>query len=424
MLRSLPDRFILFFCILILFLILPAELAFTQDSGRVAGQVVNLTNDAAVPAGLPVVLYVLEDFQPVEVMTSTLSSSGGFAFSNVLFEEGWVYVTTMEYQNVAYGSTFVTYDGSSDALQLDIEIYESTMAPSTIEINRLHVIIEFSENTMAVSELYIYDNLGDRVFVGPTGIPEMGTLELPIPENVINPSVERNMGDSMVAASNSIIAGENGYLDTLSVRPGEAVQQLMLRYEIPYKDKATISHPLPYAVKSVTLLLPDAGLQVESNQLVDAGSVASGMPYVRWDGENLAAGETLSVQISGELDESQMTSMMVTSGESDGQTASFPFFVQAGDSSLAWVIGIGGLVLAVGLVVYVANKDKHTNRANPREVCLQAIVDLDQAYEEGNISTGKYQLERERLKTELRRWISKQPEPIQVEEESIEPGKG
>ncbi|MBN1314403.1 MAG: hypothetical protein JXA42_03005 [Anaerolineales bacterium] len=407
-----------FLVLIAIFLCLPAGYVNAQEStpqpvfGRVEGQVRNLTDGADTPTGIPVVLYMLQDFEPVDIMTSTIDSTGGFTFSNVLLEEEWIYVATLDYQNVAYGSSFVNFDGSIDVLQLDIDLYESTTEPIVINVGRLHIIIEFSKGTMLVTELYIFDNISDRVFVGPTGKPESGTLVLPIPENAVNPGVERSMGDSMIPLSSSIIAGDSAYMDTLAVRPGETAQQLMLSYEIPYQDNATISHPLPYHVQSVTLLLPDAGLEVSSGQLQDSGLVAEGMPYMRWDGKNLAAGDILSVQISGELEESQMTGMTVSQSNSGGQETNFPLAISVGDNTTTWVVGIGGLAVGLGIVVYLYVKDRNKSRENPREDCLLAIAELDQAFEDGKISAGKYQLERERLKTELRQWYPSQSDSV------------
>lgn len=373
--------------------------------GSIVGMVTNLTPGGNIPDGVPVVLYVLEDFDPIEAMTSTLTSTGEYAFSNVLLKEGLVYVATMDYENVAYGSDFTSYEGG-DALHLDIQIYEATTDPTVISVGRLHAILEFSGASMLVSELYIFDNPGNRVYVGPGGNPGSGTLLLPLPEGAQNPGVQRSMGDSMISATSSIVTTEDGFMDTLAVRPGESAQQLMVTYEIPYDGSATVSHPLPYQVQSVTLLMPDAGLEVQSDQLADSGSVASGMPYVRWDGGNLPAGSSLTFQISGAIDQPVQTNSSMFSSDSSGQAAAFPLSVSVGDSPLTWSIGIGGLVVSLGLLAFLFFKDRHVSGRNPREDYLHAISELDREYEAGKIPAGRYELEREKLKARLRSWYS------------------
>ena len=86
--------------------------------------------------------------------------------------------------------------------------------------------------------------------------------------------------------------------------PGSASQQLMVTYDIPYEDKATVSHPLIYPVTSVSLILPDIGLSVDSEFLESAGQRAmQGTSFVEWETtESCRLGKILTFQILGEPD--------------------------------------------------------------------------------------------------------------------------
>jgi hypothetical protein len=153
-------------------------------------------------------------------------------------------------------------------------------------------------------------------------------------------------------------------------------------------------------------------LTVESEQLADAGAQSGmGATFVEWSAQNLAAGDTISFQISGEPVFSQSETALgelpadhPDIGQTNTQaTAASPLSVQAGDNPTTWAIGIAGLLVAAGVLLYFQNR-----RAEPvsqsREDLLQAIVDLDEAHEAGEIPRSQYDLERERLKSELRRW--------------------
>lgn len=393
--------------LILLFLIHPVS---AQDptpepvAGRVLGQVENATPGAEPPSNLPVILYALQDFEPVDTFTSTLNSMGGFVFDQVPLVEGQTYIATLEYQGVAYGSSFVTFDGIGSELQLDIETYETTSDPAAISISRMHIIVDFSGENLQVSELYIFDNLTDRVYVGPTGNLSGGTLELPLPEGAVNPVVERGMGDSMVPTSSSVVPIPGGFLDTLAVRPGPGAQQLMLTFELPYQSQASVSHPLFYPARSISLFIPEVGLTVESDVLANGGSRSmQGMPFSQWDASDLPAGAQLSFRVSGELD---LTTMMELSiEESAGALASSSALtVRAGDNATSWSIGIGFLVLSLLLVAFLWTRHQESAQESSREELLWAIAELDAAHEAGEVSGARYELERERFKEELRAW--------------------
>jgi hypothetical protein len=381
--------------------------------GRVIGLVQNKTPGAQAPSGISVWLYALENFEPVETFTGTVTTGGFFSFDNVPLVEGLTYITTLDYQNVAYGSTFYSYEGDVDEIELDIEAFEATSDSSVIVTGRMHIIVEFVGENIRVSELYVINNLSDRVYVGPSGDPNEGTIKLPVPSNALNTNVERGMGDSMVPTSNSVLVVDNGFLDTLPVRPGTSTQQLMVTYELPYPQEVSVTHQLFYPVASVSLFVPDAGLSIESDVLSSRGQQAmGGLMLVHWDAADLSADDVLAFRISGEPDmggvlvESEMPGPVAPgtfNPHSVTQTTS-AFFVSSGDNPTTWTIAVGGLAVTVALVVFLWRRQPSERRLLPREQLLQAIVDLDGAYRAGAISSSRYEWEREMLKSQLRTW--------------------
>jgi hypothetical protein len=406
---------------LLLLLLLVRPVA-AQDStpepviGRVQGTVENLTAGAEPPAGVSASLFALDGFEPVATYTGTVTSDGGLEFLDVALVEGLSYIATLEYQGVSYGSAFVPYDGLGDSLQLDLEVYEPTDDVSLISVSRMHVIVDFSGGDLQVSELYIFDNLSDRVYVGPTGVSSDGTLELIVPAGAIDPLVERGMGESMVPTTSSVFPTEAGFMDTLPVRPGMASQQLMVTYQLSYdENEAAVSHALPYPVQSVSLFIPDVGLAVESEQLGGGErQTMSGIPMLQWDGGDLAAGDILAFRISGEPDlsglvvESEMPGPVIPCSPNPhvAQPSASSLFVSSGDNGVTWAIGVGVLLVAAGLVGYHWTRRSSAPETAPRDELLRGIVALDAAYEAGDMPTARYEWERERLKAELRGWYA------------------
>jgi hypothetical protein len=375
--------------------------------GRVTGHVSNLTLGGGNLDGAPVVLYALEDFAPRETYDSTVTGDGSFSFDPIALVPGYSYIATLEYQNVAYGSSFVEYDGSTESLQLDIQVYEAVTIVDPIRIGRLHVLVDFAEGWMRVSELYIFDNDSDRVYTGSTGNPDDGTIQVPIPTGVERLEVERGMGENMVSASSSVFEIEGGIMDTLPVRPGPSSQQLMVSYDVAYQDEATVSHRLLYPVTSVSLILPDVGLAVDSDLLGEGGQQSmQGMPFVEWDATDVPAGEILSFRISGVPDLEALAATRASADTVAPQPAArgSALFVSAGDNSTTWALGIGSLVVAIGIAVYLWNRLHIAPSEDRHADLLQQIVELDSAYERGNLSAARYEYEREMLKAQLRAW--------------------
>ncbi len=374
--------------------------------GVITGRVANLTAGAEPVAGIPVTLYALIEMEPVGHYTTTVESDGGFVFRNVAMVEGQVYVATLDFQHVTYGSRFVTLYNLGDSVHLDVDVYQATNDPAILNVNRLHVIIEFDDQNILVTELYIIENLSDRVFSGATGNPSDGVVELPIPPGTVSSEMQRGMDDGMAPALQGAIRTETGYLDTFPVRPG-AERQLMVTYALPYDGDVTISHHLPYRVESATLFLAGGDMAVDSPVFrpdsAAKGRAAPGMPFDQYHAAELAAGETLSFRISGEPDLSGET------GSRLNQPAASPLFAGAGDNAVTWTVGglaMAGAVAVAGFYWRRWRADAGRVRTE-RDDLLQAIVDLDAEHAAGEIPAARYDLERELLKAELRRWYEK-----------------
>lgn len=358
--------------------------------GRMEGEVINLTAGGERATGITVDLIALEEFQPVERFTSTVDSDGIFVFDQVPLVEGYTYITTLEYQGVAYGSSYLAYEGVGDVFQMDIEIYEASAEPVGISVNNLHVVVDFGEGAIWISELYLFDNLSDLVYTG--------SLDLILPEGVTKANVYRSMGDSIVPATESVIRTSDGFRDTLPVRPGQTTQELILEFALPYEGEATVSHPVIYPVKTVSLFLPDVGLTLESDLMIKEGRPGGeAMPYVQWKGEDLVAGESFSFKVSGKPDMSGMTESV----DSVRETAVSPLSVQAGDNPVTWAVAAGGLGLMALIVVISRGQRRGAPDREKREALLEAIVELDVAHDAGKIPDVRYELQRERLKAEL-----------------------
>ncbi len=362
-------------------------------TGFITGKVTlrKSTSDASggkAPAGLEVFLHGFDEMQIAITQTTQLDKDGSFLFENVQFIPNRAYVSTLEFDGLTYGSNIVAVEGNEESIQLPIEIFESTTDPSDLVIERMHLFLEpVEENVLRVIELLIVSNLGSK-----TVRPESETqpsLVFPLPEGAAN--LEFQDGE----LGGRFTQTTDGFGDLSAVRPGMNSHQILVSFEIPVKNKTVITQPVRQNANAVVVLVPDAGLQVKSDQLQDGGTRdVEGLTYRMYNGGELAAGDQLE--------------MVVTKQSS----TSLPTI--SSSSSMGIAIGLG--VLAVTLILagawlYYRNKNQPvipeedkpvSDPSDTQESVMDAILALDDLYKDGQIPEEPYRKRRQELKDRLR----------------------
>lgn len=382
----------------------------TLDGGIIAGQVVNATEGTAVADALTVELHAFDgSFTRTETETVELDADGRFRFDLSDKPADWVYMATIDYEGVSYSSDIGRLSADQPALDLSIRVYNQTNDTRAIVVRRLHVSLTFVGDQVQVSELYTFDNMSDAVFVGTTGDLNDGTAQILLPDAAQNISFMRGFGNTEnFFPAEEVIQTGNGYADTLPLRPGANSLTLAVNYTLPYADGLTFSHGLPYETATVLLAMPDSGVSVTSSdwQQGNTQMTGAGGAMLNFTQDNLAAGETLAVTLAGEV----TTVAPTTSG---GE----------------WLVGGAVLLLVAGVVgrmIWMRRRrddegveagwdddweeegagetavDPADDPIDERLALLQAIADLDTAFEDGEVDEDTYQQERARLKRDLK----------------------
>ena len=278
------------------------------------------------------------------------------------------------------------------------------------------MIVQFGEGVVQVSELYQFSQNASVVFVGESGDPTEGTVRIAVPPDAGDPSFDRSFGgmESFFPAD-SVILTENGWADTVPLRPGPGSLSLLVRYTLPYEDALTLSHPVHYPVGNVNLVLPDAGVEVGGEGWQDAGPQAMGEAgvFLNYNRANVGAGEQVSVALEGEPRQ---------------VSTSTPATVTPRNESSEFLIGGGVLLLALALGAFTIRQWRQNRdddylepvegelleepAAPPhsapsagstlrREELLTSIAILDDAFEAGELPESEYQERRAALKDEL-----------------------
>jgi hypothetical protein len=341
--------------------------------GEIRGRVTNGTLGSEVPEGLLVNLFGINDQQVVVTDTVEVSSGGEFVFEDVLIVEGWLFFVAAEHQGVLYYSATSELPSAGGILELPLEIYDATDRDEFIRVEQLHILFDFSsQEIVAVLEVWILSNLGDRSYVSN----ESG-IEIMLPEGAQGLQIEK--GD----LQDRFLLTESGFIDTAAVLPGIGAHELIITYEIPHAARLDFSQPLGYAVLGVEIMLPEEGPVVLGGELQDNGvrQVSTGTLHTYTTGP-FEPGETLTFSIAEDPS---------AAGTAEGI-----------ESLTGLVIGAGMLgvaLVAVGFAWRRASKRKVLESTLQRtDDILRTIADIDDARAMGWIAEDDYHRRREELK--------------------------
>lgn len=374
--------------------------------GRIQGIVTNGTVGEPFVEPVDVTLNAFTpDFQMALTQTVALEDDGSFSFVVTEAPSDLFYVVTLNYDGLQFGSDFGELDPADPALDLPFTVYESSSDPTGVSIDQMHVILEFVDGMLQVSELYQFGNDSLTVYAGPTGIPDDGTVEIVLPEGAQNPQFSHTFGSiDNLLPTDSIIQTSAGWADTIPVRPGRGSLNLLVRYSLPYEDALTLTHPVGYRVANVNMVMADAGVELANDgNWLEGGAQQMGQEvFLTYSLTGLPAESEISIPLSGEP---QAIAPGGGLGALEGNTAAELLF------------GAGILLLVVASVGYYINlKRRHAlpetvgvpspatmpiPDARLKEDLLLQIVDLDDAFERDELDEEAYSDQRRQLMTRL-----------------------
>jgi hypothetical protein len=351
----------------------PEELT-TEHEGRLTGQVVNSTPGGSVPAGLSVHVYGYEGQDVLTTLTGTVGADGTFSFDAVPFRIGRQFVATTVYNNITYASPIGAFDPSTRLLALSLPIYETTDDTAALAVDQVHIFLEFlTPDELTVGELYIFSNTGDRAYRATSANP----LRFSLPAGAGGLTVQN------AQENQDFVRTTDGFSMVTGVPPGSGTAQVLYSYKLPYAKGLKLEEKANYPIGSVNLLVSDLGLRVTGPNLQALGQQTfQGQAFQNFTRAALAPGDTLTVQISGAV------------GEEPG----------AAGRRTGLLVGAGALLATLAMVaVWYIRRPAAAPAARQQETLLQAIADLDDDYDGGQIAAADYRARRAKLKAELAR---------------------
>lgn len=365
----------------------------------IAGQVSNGTTGDIIADGTVSLRAFTQDLQEAASQTAAIGPDGRYSFELSDAAPDWVYMASVEYNDLNFSSNPERVELGDPQLELPIVVFDTTDDAAAININQVHMIMDFVDDTVLINEIYVLSNLRPAVYVGESGNPDDGTFQLALPTGAENVQFQRSFRsfENFLPAT-EVIPTEQGYADTVPIRPGDGAMNLLVSYELPYREDMAIGHPVFYETNSATIVVPDIGLEIEGEgwisegiqQMGGAGSISS------YSHPALAPGEAVSFSLVGR------PTAAVVGGAST-----------VDNSLLGILIGGSALLLAAGGAAYTVQnwrseaEEAAATQADHVDGLLYAVVALDEAYEAGNVEPSQYQEQRAELMNDLAaNWVA------------------
>lgn len=363
------------------------------EAATISGLVTNGTSNELLEEGTAALRAFTMDLEEAFSMTAPVGEDGGYTFELEQVAPDLVYLISVEYGDLTFNSSPARLERSNPTLDMPVTVFDKTTNPDAVTIEQVHLVLGFAEDRLTVSEIYVLNNHETAVFVGESGAAGDGTFELGIPEGAQNVNFQRSFdsfGNFLPATE--VIQTELGWADTIPLRPGESVMNLLVTYDLPYKDGLTFSHPIFYDTSSATIVIPDVGIKLESNDWTDQGvqEMGSAGAFNSFGHPELTAGESINFELQGRpartATNSSNTSLAVDS------------------TSGLLISGAVLLLVVVGGVFTVRswqNPEPVDDEEDKREELLQALASLEDANEAGELDEAEYLERRQKLMSDL-----------------------
>lgn len=368
-------------------------------TGEVTGSFINRSTGGIMPESLSVMLHILDqNYTQVGMLHTQSEQDGSFRFEEVPLNPGEFYAGIVTYKGATYYSEPVPYNGITSP-NIEIPIYETTNDLSQVQVDEMHVLFNFAQDGIEVSEIYLLSNLGDRTITGTLTLTDgqPATLEFPLPAGADYVFFKPDSADRFVKLP-------DGFADKAPLIPGKNTSQIMVSYLAPYRDEMTYSYTAPIAIGNIDYLLPaEEGVILSGQDLQgpELTTLQDNSMYQVYTYKGLSVGQTVKLDFLGKPNIESIT------GASTSHT-------KPGSLPLNWAFGIGAGVFGVvmiGVGVWQwrrtrqddteVDADNHSDISGLNEIVVK-IAQLDEAYDSGKINETDYRLQREALKQEAK----------------------
>ena len=359
----------------------------SPEGGVITGKVLNKTSGVPV-AGANVSLKAFMGDNETGAEETETSSDGTFRFGKLAWDRS--YSLSLAFDGAEYSTDKMVFAPGEDVKTLDLPVYEPTMDDPGITVSEEHTIFEISEDGLNVGDIVIFNNPGDRIFVGSADLGDgrKESLKFDLPAEALNVTFMHGIDPE------SVVTTETGFSDTESVMPGE--KRVIFAYSMPKSstDSVTIEKKIIYPTDSLLLLIPETkdGVEVSGGGLTaDPEPInMENVNYTKWQAKDLKPGDRITVKFKAP----------------GGIAAYLTDYVKwAALGLVLLLVGIGILYSSMGKGGAEKRRDAEARERkdllDKRSRLIQDIASLDDEFETGKISEDRYHKLRESMKEEL-----------------------
>ena len=212
-------------------------------------------------------------------------------------------------------------------------------------LSSVHVIAESFGQALRISEIHLFNNPGDRTYVGKVREGgQQGTLEIPLPAGAVGLALQDGSAEGRFVD----IAG--GWLDTEPVPPGQESALAFFSYHLMVTgDKVPVERRFAYPVSEFNILVAQPGLSLASAQLQLLGiEQFQEQQYERWGATMLPANQAVTFELLPQPDAAGATGM-----PGGVQTGAAPATVAVGQGNQTLFLWLGLALSAVAVTALV-----------------------------------------------------------------------
>ena len=400
---------------------LPASAHTLTNTGRISGQLQDGTKRNAPVVGQSVTLQMAQGQNASDLKSVTTDARGMFSFSGLNTDKTISYAIYTLYQKAQYFTGLISLSDKPEQ-QVNLLVYDATSSVSNIAIVQANVLIDKADaqhGLLNITENFVFENLGLTTYVGSL----QANGQKPNALRFSLPTGARQLSLKLGFDGYNVVQVDPGFASDAAIPPGQS--QFAFSFHVPYSGSHyDFADTIVYPTVDLSVLTP-LDYHASSGTLISQGSVnVSQQAYQQLEAKQLLAGVQVHVELDG------LPAPINQPGSS--QT----------DQSPPWFIAIVLLMLAIVAAtwfVYIRMQRKSFSRRRKaakglsknkaaatfqrpaqakaerstqeeQEALLQAMLELDKAYETGTIKKAEYQERRANLKARLRVLMSAEAE--------------
>ncbi|MFN0072317.1 MAG: carboxypeptidase-like regulatory domain-containing protein [Chloroflexota bacterium] len=267
-----------------------------DTSGQISGQLSNGTPGGMTLGGVTVTLASLKESGWQTERTTTADATGRFTFGELMRDPSTIYLPIASHDGAWYYPPQPVSLAEAPSASIEITVYDATRTDDALRYDRAAILVAgIQPEALMLMEMSGLSNTEPRTVIG-TEEPNGGraiSARFPLPAGAIGFQPQRGMIESQ------LISTPEGMGLIWPVFPGR--QELAFSYQLPYRgDRAVIDKVLAYPVGTLSVYVPEGGLELASDKLQpQGGTELGGRRYQLYTATELNRGDRISAQITG-----------------------------------------------------------------------------------------------------------------------------